>query len=198
MISKELVDILILKRTIRFDQILVDLSLFNRDSQGRLVPSIMNATLLNRLDGLIYTLDFLVRTKQYIRETRSTNITGLSFHGYTPTNENESSHVLYLENYLSGILGKEYTINPTIFHFKNRNYRTQTQKQIDDNFRVAIIAAVLSSFLTALLTSFLPSVLWTHENNTIYSPLIHKLKHCKKYNLGTDKAIHAFPKKLLP
>lgn len=155
MISKELVDLLILKRNIRLDEIIIDLGLFYRDEEGRIIPNLNKKDLLKKLDSLIYTLDFLLNTKKYIEVSNSCNLTGLSFHGYAFPQDGTiiASHIIYVEEYLSSRLGESYTIKPPLFEYRERNYRTQIQKQSDDNFRTAISSALLASASTAVLTA---------------------------------------------
>lgn len=116
-------------------------------------------TCLKELDSLMYTLDFLINEKKYIKISDKTNLEDLSFLRYVISQDKdaeiEASHMMFIEDYFAGRLGETYTITPLLFQYKNRGYRTQLQKQNDDTRWSAILAAIISASLTAVLTTLL-------------------------------------------
>lgn len=107
----------------------------------------------------MYTLDFLINEKKYIKISDKTNLEDLSFLRYVISQDKdaeiEASHMMFIEDYFAGRLGETYTITPLLFQYKNRGYRTQLQKQNDDTRWSAILAAIISASLTAVLTTLL-------------------------------------------
>lgn len=174
MISKELVDLLILKRRIRLDQLLIDLKLFQQDGQGRIIPNLNRRNLLKELDSFMYTLDFLLNEKGYIETSTPINLEDLSFVGYTISQnpETEVSHIRFVENYFAGRLGETYVVTPKLFQYRDRDYQTQDQKQNRDARWFAIWAAIISASLTAILTTLLQMIFVSYANASIDTKVI--------------------------
>jgi hypothetical protein len=119
--------------------------------------------LIDELDRIFYTIDFLVRNK-LIECTRHSNSSVITlFEGFSFDHKNvdrgvSQVHAIYfLQNKLNegGAYSWNIEMNPGLLAFVKNGYKTDEQLKERNNYLLVIGIAILSSTLTAILTALL-------------------------------------------
>ena len=120
------------------------------------------SALLNELDGIFYTLEFLEREKliSIIKNNRTVRVD--LFNGFSEFDAEKEDHVIFGQIFYYDKLGKEgyamswqIKMEPGLLVFKKNGYRTLEQIRSRRSFWLAIGVGVGSAAVTAILSALL-------------------------------------------